>query len=393
MIEGSVEGVTGLLEGIADWGGVAGKELGEAFGNPSNVPIFLSSLVKFSLGPFLAFGLSFLAFRWQEKRKDQKVSESTRAMIILENLYNLNEMRKMEEKLSRIEGEIDLPLNVKPEIFLEFFKKSLLDLGDFAEKEQIRSSFFSKVDPSLLTQSFDANELLLIYDLYNNVYPNLVESIRKTVKRCDSGMVLDDIQDLEKVISEIEETDETLERNERELESFKAELEKLQEEQDRSSEAVEESRTSFRELIKTMCETLEIHLRNDHDIDLILDLMVKLFDGEEELSGRGVTDRIVGLMLRLRDGEIDLSELERRHSNKGESVDWEPDYQKLQKAVSDLKALKLQRAEIIQGSLTFSVRKWIIQDISKEIIQTGNWASRICKIPHWCRKVLRAKYR
>jgi len=99
MVGGSVEGLTGLLEAIAGWGSVAGRELGESLGNPSNVPVFLSSLIKFSLGPTMAFGFARWSVLRDEKRKEEKEAEAVRSLLRLEIDHNLEEMGNLNTRL------------------------------------------------------------------------------------------------------------------------------------------------------------------------------------------------------------------------------------------------------------------------------------------------------
>lgn len=109
--------ITGFLEAIAGWGSTAGKELGKAISNPSNVPIFLSSLVKFSLGPTLAFGFARWSVLRDEKRRDDKEAKAVKTLLRIEIEQNRERLIQRQPWLNQavIQGNYGLWLFPEPE--------------------------------------------------------------------------------------------------------------------------------------------------------------------------------------------------------------------------------------------------------------------------------------
>lgn len=104
MIEATEDTVISGLHALASYGTIATRETWKALSTPENVPIFLSSLIKFSLGPTLAFLLSFWTFNHQENvkrekeaEKETKEAEAVRLMTELE----------IEQNLAMLEGIMD----------------------------------------------------------------------------------------------------------------------------------------------------------------------------------------------------------------------------------------------------------------------------------------------
>jgi hypothetical protein len=204
MLEGSVEGITRLLEAISGWGSIAGRELGKSLGNPSNVPIFLSSLVKFSLGPTLAFVLSQWAFRGEERRKEKKEVDAIRLMIRLELQYNLLKLEARRAALKRVLDDLqkapspktatprDIGLLVTRKRFLEidlvtssktFTQEELEDLDRHygaLEFTEIKFRKLSEKAPLGELKWFDAKELELSSSSAIDSAREIMKSLKKT---------------------------------------------------------------------------------------------------------------------------------------------------------------------------------------------------------------------
>lgn len=165
MIDGSVEGITESLKVISDWGELAAREIGDSLGNPLNVPIFLSNLIKFSLGPTLAFGFA----RWSSIREarnekvkleqeDQKKAAAIKKFLISEISHNTVQL-------------LALQLDLK-EAFQKFTDqdKAWEDLFELwinmASTVPLRERFRS-MDLTLLADIFTYEELMSLEHYYS----------------------------------------------------------------------------------------------------------------------------------------------------------------------------------------------------------------------------------
>lgn len=97
------------LLNIAPYCNSAFFEIWTSISNPENVPIFLSSLVKSSAGPTLAFALSLLAFRLQENKRQEKESESTRSLLAMEIDYNFSRVEKLIKNYDKMSETLTQP--------------------------------------------------------------------------------------------------------------------------------------------------------------------------------------------------------------------------------------------------------------------------------------------
>lgn len=158
MIDGSVEEITNALRAIVDWGGLAVRETVNSLGNPSNVPTFLSGLIKFSLGPTLAFGFA----RWssiKEARREQikleqekqKKSEAIKNFLISEISHNTVQLAALQIGLK------------------ETFQKSMDEGKAWEDLFELWSNMASKVP---LRERFHSLELDLLCDIF--VYEELI---------------------------------------------------------------------------------------------------------------------------------------------------------------------------------------------------------------------------
>jgi len=91
--------ITGFLEAIAGWRNEAWAELWSSLKTPSNVPIFLGSLIKFSLGPTLAFGFARYLSNQEDKKRIQREQEEARTEIEAIRLMTQLEMIENAESL------------------------------------------------------------------------------------------------------------------------------------------------------------------------------------------------------------------------------------------------------------------------------------------------------
>jgi hypothetical protein len=124
LMEAPEETVINHLQALASYGTIAAKETLKALTTPENVPIFLSSLVKFSLGPTLAFLWGRRAFKQEEAFKNAKEAEAVRIMLRTEIDSNLERIEclirqfsylvevipqdKVKGALSSIRGRMDV---------------------------------------------------------------------------------------------------------------------------------------------------------------------------------------------------------------------------------------------------------------------------------------------
>ncbi|PSN16591.1 hypothetical protein C7293_01870 [filamentous cyanobacterium CCT1] len=127
MIEAAEETAISSLQALASYGTIATRETWEALKTPENVPIFLSSLIKFSLGPTLAFLWGRKAFNYQENfrreqeaEKEAKEAEAFRLMLELEMKQNLDTLEKLKEELTSLikktQGSDPIHRSLKPEL-------------------------------------------------------------------------------------------------------------------------------------------------------------------------------------------------------------------------------------------------------------------------------------
>ena len=91
-----------ILQSVLSYVSVAAREIWSALASPENVPIFMSSLIKFSLGPTLAFLWGRRAFKQeekirndQEKERDEEKSKAIKTMLKMEIDYNFERIKSL----------------------------------------------------------------------------------------------------------------------------------------------------------------------------------------------------------------------------------------------------------------------------------------------------------
>lgn len=168
MLEATEEILKNSLQSIFSYASISIQALWNALSNPENIPVFLSSLVKFSLGPTLAFTFSQWSFKRQEEKNKElekedrdKRKQSIRLMIILEILHNIsaleNTKKSFENEMVKLEeGETKDVLGL-----VSFFRA----LDAFST---LRDRFLS-MDILLISNSFSAKEIHSLNELYSTL--------------------------------------------------------------------------------------------------------------------------------------------------------------------------------------------------------------------------------
>jgi hypothetical protein len=170
IMEAPEETVISYLHSLSSYGTIAVQETFKALTNPENVPIFLSSLVKFSLGPTLAFLWGRRAFKQDEAFKDAKEAEAVKTMLRVEIDINLERIECLIKQFSYLvevvpQDKVKAPKSISPHgLQTQAFDKQISALAKVLEPQKLQEVFQTYGD-------FRA----LIY-AYENLQPMVIEN-------------------------------------------------------------------------------------------------------------------------------------------------------------------------------------------------------------------------
>jgi hypothetical protein len=170
MTEAPGEIVISGLHALASYGTIATQETFKALTTPENVPVFLSSLVKLSLGPTLAFLWGRRAFKKEEAFRADKEAEAVRTMLKVEidnNLERLDYLIKQFSYLVEVtpQDKVKVPQPVSPHgLQTQAFDKQVSAMAKALEPQKLKE----------ICQAY-GNFRALIY-AYEKLQPMVIES-------------------------------------------------------------------------------------------------------------------------------------------------------------------------------------------------------------------------
>lgn len=168
IMEALEETVINGLRALASYGTIATKETFNALTTPENVPIFLSSLVKFSLGPTLAFLWGRRAFKQEEAFKDAKEAEAVRTMLRIEIDSNLERIEGLIRQFSHLvevtpQDKVKVPQSVSPHgLQTQAFDKQISTLAKVLEPQKLREIFQTYGDFRALIYAYEKLQPIVI---------------------------------------------------------------------------------------------------------------------------------------------------------------------------------------------------------------------------------------
>jgi hypothetical protein len=156
------------LHALASYGTIAAKETFKALTTPENVPIFLSSLVKYSLGPALAFLWGRRAFKQEEAFKNAKEAEAVRAMLRVEIDSNLERIECLIRQFSHLievtpQDKVKVPQSVSPHgLQTQAFDKQISALAKVLEPQKLKEVFQTYGDFRALAYAYEKLQPMVI---------------------------------------------------------------------------------------------------------------------------------------------------------------------------------------------------------------------------------------
>jgi|GEM_PF-2857874 len=168
MIEATEEALKSSLQNILSYAFIGIQALWTALSTPENIPVFVGSLIKFSLGPTLAFLLSQWSFRREEGRKKHieekdrsERKKSIRLVICLEITHNIKTLEAVKKSFEDEIKQMEIA-DVDSGIGIASFFRALDSFFIFRDR-------FLFMDSLVISESFSIEEISSLNDLYSNL--------------------------------------------------------------------------------------------------------------------------------------------------------------------------------------------------------------------------------
>jgi hypothetical protein len=167
-MEAPDETVISHLHSLSSYGTIAVQETFKALTTPENVPIFLSSLVKFSLGPTLAFLWGRRAFKQEEAFKNAREAEAVRTMLRVEIDSNLERIESLIKQFSHLvevtpHDKVKVPQPVSPHgLQTQAFDKQISTLAKVLEPQKLKEVFQTYGDFRALIYAYEKLQPMVI---------------------------------------------------------------------------------------------------------------------------------------------------------------------------------------------------------------------------------------